>query len=279
MAFYSLSEAEQHIMDYMWAHADQEEIHLNEIMEYMETKGYVWKQQTAYSFVIRLKNKKILSSTKRGKRRYYSVNMSRKEFIAKGVQEYLNLAYDGSLLVFLRSLEGDHGLSEEHKQELQQFVKEQETEAGRKQRKNRVTGNRIISKKRKMIKQKMQVFLSDDESTCIFLFSFNRNSISDFISVEKSPTSASGEQQTFTDQRTSLFHVSFFFGAVPEESVLDLPQVRLERYFPDSHMEPVLFLVNKMAVGKHFRNGQIPSHDHMDHLFPDNFARHIPVWH
>ena len=32
MAFYSLSEAEQHIMDYMWAHADQEEIHLNEIM-------------------------------------------------------------------------------------------------------------------------------------------------------------------------------------------------------------------------------------------------------
>ena len=41
MAFYSLSEAEQHIMDYMWAHADQEEIHLNEIMEYMETKGYV----------------------------------------------------------------------------------------------------------------------------------------------------------------------------------------------------------------------------------------------
>ena len=49
MAFYSLSEAEQHIMDYMWAHADQEEIHLNEIMEYMETKGYVWKQQTAYS--------------------------------------------------------------------------------------------------------------------------------------------------------------------------------------------------------------------------------------
>ena len=41
-------------------------------MEYMETKGYVWKQQTAYSFVIRLKNKKILSSTKRGKRRYYS---------------------------------------------------------------------------------------------------------------------------------------------------------------------------------------------------------------
>lgn len=135
MAFYSLSEAEQHIMDYMWAHADQEEIHLNEIMEYMETKGYVWKQQTAYSFVIRLKNKKILSSTKRGKRRYYSVNMSRKEFIAKGVQEYLNLAYDGSLLVFLRSLEGDHGLSEEHKQELQQFVKEQqekeeETERG-----------------------------------------------------------------------------------------------------------------------------------------------------
>ena len=126
MAFYSLSEAEQHIMDYMWAHADQEEIHLNEIMEYMETKGYVWKQQTAYSFVIRLKNKKILSSTKRGKRRYYSVNMSRKEFIAKGVQEYLNLAYDGSLLVFLRSLEGDHGLSEEHKQELQQFVKEQQ---------------------------------------------------------------------------------------------------------------------------------------------------------
>ena len=80
MAFYSLSEAEQHIMDYMWAHADQEEIHLNEIMEYMETKGYVWKQQTAY----------------------------------------------GSLLVFLRSLEGDHGLSEEHKQELQQFVKEQQ---------------------------------------------------------------------------------------------------------------------------------------------------------
>ena len=35
MAFYSLSEAEQHIMDYMWAHADQEEIHLNEIC--MET--------------------------------------------------------------------------------------------------------------------------------------------------------------------------------------------------------------------------------------------------
>lgn len=135
MAFYSLSEAEQHIMDYMWAHADQEEIHLNEIMEYMETKGYVWKQQTAYSFVIRLKNKKILSSTKRGKRRYYSVNMSRKEFIAKGVQEYLNLAYDGSLLVFLRSLEGDHGLSEEHKQELQQFVKEQQEKEEERSRK------------------------------------------------------------------------------------------------------------------------------------------------
>ena len=80
-------------------------------------------------------------------------------------------------------------------------------------------------------------------------------------------------------ERSLFFMFLFSLGAVPEESVLDLPQVRLERYFPDSHMEPVLFLVNKMAVGKHFRNGQIPSHDHMDHLFPDNFARHIPVWH
>ena len=78
-----------------------------------------------------------------------------------------------------------------------------------------------------MIKQNIQVFLSDDESTCIFLFSFNRNSISDFISVEKSPTSASGELQISTDQSSRLFHGSYFFGAVPEESVLDLPQVRL----------------------------------------------------
>ena len=116
--------------------------------------------ETAYSFVIRLKNKKILSSTKRGKRRYYSVNMSRKEFIAKGVQEYLNLAYDGSLLVFLRSLEGDHGLSEEHKQELQQFVKEQpEKEEERqkqeeRQRKNRVTGKQNNKQKTKNDKTK-----------------------------------------------------------------------------------------------------------------------------
>ena len=41
MAFYSLSEAEQHIMDYMWAHADQEEIHLNESWS-------TWRQKDMY---------------------------------------------------------------------------------------------------------------------------------------------------------------------------------------------------------------------------------------
>ncbi len=131
-----------------------------------------------------------------------------------------------------------------------------------------------------MIKQKMQVFLSDDESTCIFLFSFNRNSISDFISVEKSPTSASGEQQTFTDQRTSLFSCFFFLrcctGGVCLGSSAGSSGTVLSGF---SYGACSFFLVNKMAVGKHFRNGQIPSHDHMDHLFPDNFARHIPVWH
>lgn len=112
----------------------------------------------------------------------------------------------------------------------------------------------------------MQVFLSDDESTCIFLFSFNRNSISVLSQSRRVSLLQVVSNKPLQIKRTSLFHVSFFFGAVPGESVLDLPQVRLERYFPDSHMELVLFLVNKMAVGKHFRNGQIPSHDHMDHF-------------
>ena len=56
----------------------------------------------------------------------FLMKISMPEYVYKIQQEYLNLAYDGSLLVFLRSLEGDHGLSEEHKQELQQFVKEQQ---------------------------------------------------------------------------------------------------------------------------------------------------------
>ena len=105
----------------------------NRMLQYLFCPGRKWKifyggrsSTWSLSWMWMKSIRSPLVFWERGKRRYYSVNMSRKEFIAKGVQEYLNLAYDGSLLVFLRSLEGDHGLSEEHKQELQQFVKEQQ---------------------------------------------------------------------------------------------------------------------------------------------------------
>ena len=62
MAFYSLSEAEQHIMDYMWAHADQEEIHLKAFVK--GVRGYFSYYLRRFSLCFCLNNafQPVLSS-------------------------------------------------------------------------------------------------------------------------------------------------------------------------------------------------------------------------
>lgn len=122
MGWYGLSDAEYELMQYFWSSSETRS--LNEVIDYMKSRNYIWKQQTAHTMLSRLINKGVLQAEKRGYKRFYSSLLSQEEYVSQWTKGMLNKNYDGSLKSFLIAFAGGKSLTTEQVQELHDFLEE-----------------------------------------------------------------------------------------------------------------------------------------------------------
>lgn len=120
MSWYGLSDAEHELMKYFWS--SNETRSLNDVIAYMESKNYFWKQQTAHTILSRIIKKGVLQAEKKGHKRFYSSLLSQEEYISQWTKNMLNRNYNGSLTTFLTAFTGGTSLSPEQIQELHDFL-------------------------------------------------------------------------------------------------------------------------------------------------------------
>lgn len=113
----TLSDTEYEIMCHFWVTEDEKGF--SELINYFQNEqGKIWKKQTLNTFLTRLIQKNLLQSRKVGNKKFYSVNMTKKEYQKFCAQKILNENYDGKLTKFLAALTGDAKIAKLDEQEL-----------------------------------------------------------------------------------------------------------------------------------------------------------------
>lgn len=124
MGWHGLSDAEYDLMQLFWDENAGETQTLNDVIAFMETKGHVWKQQTAHTVLTKLIGKGVLQSKKIGFRKYYSIKLTQQEYLSLWTKGMVERDYGGSLTNFLMAFTGGKALSEEEAKELHDFLDE-----------------------------------------------------------------------------------------------------------------------------------------------------------
>lgn len=118
---YGLSETEFLIMEMIWNYAKP--LRFNEIMDYFSNKG--WKKQTLHTYLTRLVEKGVLSSSKSGNINIYQPSCTKEEYIQRWTRGFIDKSFDGSLRKFMLALTGNRNkLSPKELEELRDFLKE-----------------------------------------------------------------------------------------------------------------------------------------------------------
>lgn len=116
MGWYGLSDAEYATVQLFWS--EEGEKTLNEVIAFAETKGYVWKQQTAHTVLTHLIEKGVVHARKKGFRRFYSAAMSREAYVSKWLHKMIDENFNGSLATFLTAFAGEEDLQKKNIDEL-----------------------------------------------------------------------------------------------------------------------------------------------------------------
>ena len=123
MRTYSLSGAEHEIMEFLWT--QKEPVALQAVVAYCTDEiHHSWKQQTIYTFLIRLMKKGVVTATKQGNKRFYSAAMTAAELRKKEAHQLLTDCFEGSLKNFLCAFTGGQSISTEEKEILKEFLNE-----------------------------------------------------------------------------------------------------------------------------------------------------------
>ncbi len=102
----TLSDTEYEIMCHFWETEDEKGF--SELMNYFQNEqGKLWKKQTLNTFLTRLIQKNLLRFRKVGNKKFYKVNMTKREYERFCAQEILDETYDGKLTKFLAALTGE----------------------------------------------------------------------------------------------------------------------------------------------------------------------------
>ena len=86
-------------------------------------KARSWKAPTLISFLVRLEERGFISSTKKGKERYYEAVADKTEYIRAASEQFVNQYHGGSFVSMMDSLYSEKKLSEEDIDELLQWLK------------------------------------------------------------------------------------------------------------------------------------------------------------
>lgn len=118
-----ISDTEMEIMMYLWY--KKEPIFTAELLTYFnETKQKGWKIQTISTFLVRLAEKGLVTSTNMGRGTVHSAAISYEEYNRKKARNVLEVMYDGSIKNFFAALYGDKKLSSKEFDELKQWLSE-----------------------------------------------------------------------------------------------------------------------------------------------------------
>lgn len=86
-------------------------------------KARSWKAPTLISFLVRLEDRGFITSTKKGKERYYEPSSDKAEYIRIASEQFVNQYHGGSFVSMMDSLYSEKKLSEEDIDELLQWLK------------------------------------------------------------------------------------------------------------------------------------------------------------
>lgn len=118
---YGLSEIEYEFMQFFWA--CNKPVSFAEVMHYCnEEKKHSWAQTTVHTYLTRLIQKGVLTSTRKGYKRSYKAQVSEAELSHAYASQFVAEAYDGSIKNLLLSLTYNTKLSREEARELHQIL-------------------------------------------------------------------------------------------------------------------------------------------------------------
>lgn len=115
----SISESEMKVMKKIWESGRM--ISVSEIVAELKQDGEEWNHTTISTFLTRLEDKKIISSTKSKNRRIYFPLVSREEYNRNEAENFIS-KFGGTLKDFLSAFSNSRPLDEKDIQELKEWL-------------------------------------------------------------------------------------------------------------------------------------------------------------
>ncbi len=116
-----LPDAEFEVMLAIW-NSDMAQVNTAYLMNAVG-KSRSWKAPTLISFLVRLEERGYITSSKKGKERYYEAIADKSEYIRVASEQFVNQYHNGSFVNMMDSLYSERKLSEEDIDELLQWLK------------------------------------------------------------------------------------------------------------------------------------------------------------
>ena len=115
----SISESEMKVMKKIWESGRM--MSVSEIVAELKQDGEEWNHTTISTFLTRLEDKKIISSTKSKNRRIYFPLVSREEYNRNEAENFIS-RFGGTLKDFLSAFSNSRPLNEKDIQELKEWL-------------------------------------------------------------------------------------------------------------------------------------------------------------
>ena len=120
---FDVSDTEKEILEYLWE--NPEGMKFREILNYFnEVKGKNWKKQTVNTFLLRLKEKDLVTVGTEGTKSVYRAAYDRNGYEMKRAESILDSYYKGSMKNFVMALTGGEKIDKETADELRELLKE-----------------------------------------------------------------------------------------------------------------------------------------------------------
>lgn len=118
----NISNSEMKIMNKIWALETM--VTVSDMVTILNENGEEWAYQTVATFLKRLEMKKVLSSTKKGRKLFYFPLISKKQYERNAAQEFVDNKFHGSLKNFLVAFSNGDTLNDEEIKDLKEWLNE-----------------------------------------------------------------------------------------------------------------------------------------------------------
>ncbi len=121
----NVSQAEMKVLEKIWAKGDM--VTVPEMVSMLKEEKEEWAYQTIATFLRRLEEKKMLSSTKQGRNLCYFPIVSKEQYEKMEAHNFVKNKFHGSLKKFLIAFSGNDVPDIENIKELREWLDELDT--------------------------------------------------------------------------------------------------------------------------------------------------------